>query len=258
MRKLLDKLERRSDSHKGENGRVAVIAGSQDFAGAPALSAKAALRSGCDLVKILTSEHVSDTVAGYSENFIVDSHEGGYFGEDAVDKALKLDEWADVTVVGPGLSEVDRVALQEFLELAESELVIDADAIAPAVRKGIKGVYTPHSGELEHIVESYGSEEDFVSDTGSILAVKGEKDIIYTEEDSFEISRGTSAMTVGGTGDVLTGIVSSFISQGLDLVEACKLGVWINDKAGELATEDYGNGMLATDLIEKIPEAIQD
>jgi ADP-dependent NAD(P)H-hydrate dehydratase len=258
MRKLRDKLERESDSHKGENGKVVVIAGSRDFTGAPALSAKAALRSGCDLVKILTSEHVSDTVAGYSENFIVESYEGGYFGEAAVDKALKLDEWADVVVVGPGLSKVDRVALQEFLEIAESELVIDADAIAPAVQKGINWIYTPHSGELEHIVESYGSEEDFVTDTGSILAVKGEKDIIYTGNDFFEISRGTSAMTVGGTGDVLTGIVSSFISQGLEPVEACKLGVWINGKAGELAAEDYGNGMLATDLIEKIPETTWD
>jgi ADP-dependent NAD(P)H-hydrate dehydratase len=258
MEELLRKLERKSDSRKGENGKVGVIAGSRDYTGAPALSAKAALRTGSDLVKILTSEEISDTVAGYSENFIVEDYSGGYFGESAVDQALELDEWADVIVVGPGLSDLDEIALQEFLEMADATLVVDADAIKPAANAEIKAIYTPHRGELEFILDRYDSEEDFVCETGSVLAVKGKRDRVYSDEKDVEIEAGTSAMTVGGTGDVLTGVVASLISQDLNSPEASRLGLRINGKAGVEAEKEFGNGLLATDLIEKIPEVIRE
>lgn len=256
MEELLEKLGRESGSHKGENGRVGVIAGSRDFTGAPALSAKAALRTGCDLVKILTSEEIADVVAGYSENFIVEGHPGGYFGERAIDQALELDEWADVIVVGPGLSEPDEIALKEFLELVDSTLVVDADAISPAIDAGIEAIYTPHRGELESILENYGSEEDFVRETDSVLTVKDETDRIYTGEEAYKVSAGTPAMTVGGTGDVLTGIIASLLSQGITGEDASRLGIWISGRSGEKAEKEFGNSLLATDIIEKIPEVI--
>lgn len=257
MEELLSKLDRESDSHKGENGKVGVIAGSRDFTGAPALSAKAALRTGCDLVRILTSEEVSDTVSSYSENFIVEEYSGGYFGDGAVDKSLELDEWADVVVIGPGLSKPDEIAVKEFLKMSDSVLVVDADAIEPAAEAGIEAIYTPHKGEMAHILDRYDSEDDFVRETDSVLLMKGEKDRIYSDSGNKVIEVGNPAMTAGGTGDVLTGILASLVSQGMEPSEAAELGAWINGKAGEKAAEDFGNGMLATDILERIPEVLK-
>ena len=253
---LTEELEREAASHKGENGKVGVIAGSKDFSGAPALSAKAALRTGCDLVKILTSEQVADIVAGYSENFIVEGYSGGYFNQGAVEKALELDDWADVLVVGPGLSKPDGEALEEFMQKAESELVIDAEAVEVASESGVEGVYNPHKGELESILSVYGSERKFVEDTGSVLAVKGSIDKLYSGSGEKSLDVGTPAMTVGGTGDVLTGIIASLISQGLTRYEAAEKGLSVNGRAGEKAEKEFGNGLLATDIIEKIPDTL--
>lgn len=253
---LTEELEREAGSHKCENGKVGVIAGSKDFSGAPALSAKAALRTGCDLVKILTSEQVADIVAGYSENFIVEGYSGGCFNQKSVEKALKLDKWADVVVVGPGLSKPDGNALEEFMQKADSDLIIDAEAVDVASESGIEGVYTPHKGELESILSVYGSERKFVEDTGSVLAVKGSVDKLYSGSGEQRLDVGTPAMTVGGTGDVLTGIIASLISQGLSGSQAAELGLSVNGKAGEKAEKEFGNGLLATDIIERIPDAI--
>ncbi|MFB6208072.1 MAG: NAD(P)H-hydrate dehydratase [Candidatus Nanohaloarchaea archaeon] len=253
MKELLEKLERDEDSHKGENGKVGVIGGSVDFTGAPALAAEAALRSGSDLSRVLTSEKVREVVAGYSENLIVGSYTGDYFGHGAVKAAVELSEWGDATVVGPGLSEPDEEALKQFFSKRESPLVVDADAIEPAVEVGVSNaVMTPHRGEAGIIEERYGSVEDFVEDTGSVVVVKGPTDRVYTPEQVYENDTGCAGMTVGGTGDVLAGVIAALISQGLSLEDAACLGSWMNGKAGENAFEKYGNGMVATDLPEEI------
>ena len=257
MEELLEKLVREKDSHKGENGRVGVIAGSRDYTGAPALSAKAALRSGCDLVKILTSDSVREVVAGYSENFIVDSYPGDYFDESGLEKARELEEWSDALVIGPGLGEADPDAVKSFVSKTEKPVVIDADAIEPALEAEVsKAVFTPHTQEAGLIEEKFGSIKEFVERTGAVVVVKGSTDRIYTSEGVFENQTGHPAMTVGGTGDVLTGLIASLISQGLSLEEATRLGTWINGKAGEEAAEEYGNGALAADIMVHVPEII--
>lgn len=254
MDQILRKLERATDSHKGENGKVAVIAGSRDYTGAPALSAKAALRTGCDLVKILTSEEVSDTVASYSENFIVREYPGGYFSSESLSQALELSEWADTVVIGPGMADVEQEAVTKFLDNASSKLVVDADALEYVDQSNLENaVLTPHSGEFKLYLEENMEE---LLEAGNVVLKKGEVDEILYRDQVEEIEVGTSAMTVGGTGDVLTGIVASLISQGLDIQEGAKLGAWINGKAGEKWTKKYGNGTLATDLIKEIPRVM--
>lgn len=257
MEELIQQIQRETDSHKGENGRIGIIAGSKDFTGAPALCAKAALRTGADLTKILTSESVSNVVAGYSENFIVDSYPSDYFDQNALDKARELEEWSDVLVIGPGLGDVDVEAVRDFVSSTSKPIVVDADAIKPALEADISNaVFTPHSGEAEVIKQKFGSIENFVEEKEAIVVVKGSTDRVYTPGKILENDTGDPTMTVGGTGDVLTGTIASLLSKGLDEEEAAHLGLWLNGKAGEKAAEKYGDGALASDIIEMIPEVL--
>jgi len=254
MKELLEKLERPSDSHKGENGKVLVIGGSSKYTGAPALAARAALRSGSDLVKILTSEEAKPVVQGFSENFIVQSY-GEVFDKNSVDKALELEKWADCTVIGPGLSEFEQKAIKDF-QKKSGDLVIDAEAIE-ALETSSGNIFTPHYGEARVLRENYGSVEAFVSQTENAVLLKGEIDRIYFKEKVFENKSGCAGMTVGGTGDVLSGILASFKARGLSNIEASRLAAHVNGKAGEKAFDEYGNGLLATDVVEKIPEVFR-
>lgn len=259
MKEFVEKLDREKGSHKGENGRVGVVGGSKDYSGAPALNAHGALRSGCDLVKILTSRNVQDVVRSYSENFIVEGYDRAYFGEKAATRARNLSEWADSVVIGSGLSDPDEIALKDLVEVTDTPIVVDADAVNPLIDSDFsEAVFTPHEGEAEDIREEYGSVENFVSETGAVVVLKGEEDEIFTPAEKFENKTGHETMTVGGTGDVLAGVIASLISQGLETGEAARLGAWINGKAGKLAAEELGNGALATDIAEKIPEVLKD
>lgn len=253
MEELFEKLQRPSDTHKVQNGKVLVIGGSRKYTGAPALTAQAALRAGADLVKVLTAQVARPIVQGFSENLIVESY-GQRFNESSLEKAWELEKWADATVIGPGLSEFDEKALEEFGEKA-GDLVIDAEAIEPLLNSS-GGIFTPHSGEAQIMRQEYGSEKAFASETGNKVLLKGETDKIFSEEREFENKTGSAGMTVGGTGDVLAGIVASFSSQGLDNTEASRLAAYVNGRAGEKAFEKYGNGLLATDLIDEIPKVL--
>ncbi len=257
MEELLSKLSRDPDSHKGENGRVGIIGGSVDYTGAPALAGKAALRTGCDLAEILTSEKSREVVASFSENLIVDSYPSGYLRRGGADDAIELAERSDSVVIGPGLGEPDGRAVKKVLSDIKVPTVVDADAIEPALEAELSdAVLTPHRGEAEVIEERCGSIQAFAKERNAVVVVKGPTDMIHTPSYVFENETGTSAMTVGGTGDTLAGVIASLMSQGLEPVEAARLGTWINGKAGELAAEKYGNGMVATDMLENIPEVM--
>lgn len=253
MEELIEKLKRDPESHKGENGKVGIIAGSKDYSGAPALVAKAALRTGCDLTTILTSSSVSSTVASYSENFIVREYDSDFFDKRAVKKALKLDEKVDAVVIGPGLSNPEEDALKEFLANASSPVVVDADALNCLESSGIENaVLTPHSGEFQPLKDSVNE----LVENNNIVIRKGSTDKLYSDDLETKLDIGDPTMTVGGTGDVLAGVIGSLIAQKLNKKDAAELGLHINGKAGDLAAIEFGNGALATDIIEKIPDAI--
>lgn len=253
MKKLIEKLERNENSHKGENGKVLVIGGSSKYTGAPALAAEAALRTGADLVKILTSEEAKSVVQGFSENLIAESY-GQRFDEKSLEKARELEEWADVTVIGPGLSDFDGEALRQFAENS-GKLVVDAEAIEPLLDTS-DNIFTPHSGEAEVMGERSGSIKMYSFETGNTVLMKGRKDRVFSGKEITENKTGCPGMTVGGTGDVLTGILAALKSQGIEDDEAAILAARVNGKAGENAYEKYGNGLTATDVVERIPEVI--
>lgn len=244
-------LEREESSHKGENGKVAIIGGSRQYTGAPVISAMAAYRAGADLVKLVVPEINRDITASQAPELIVRTFEGEVFDQDAEEDALDLIEWADSVVIGPGAEGSDFSCLEGKLQ---RKAVIDAEALGQIPREP-GSILTPHSGELERIGEE---PEEYVRKTGNVLALKGKTDTVRSDEGLREIARGTSSMTVGGTGDMLTGIIASLKAQGMTDRESAENGLRIAGVAGEEATDQYGNGALPTDMLEKIPEVMKD
>lgn len=208
-------------------------------------------------MKVLTSDEVVTVVAGYSENLIVNRYIGDHLSDDSVSKAQELGAWNDVLVIGPGLSEPDQEDIRHIVDGASVPLVVDADAIEPALDATFSdAVFTPDAEEVEHITDSFGSLEAFSEETGAVVVSTGPSDEIYASGDRWTNNTGTPAMTVGGTGDVLTGTIASMIGQGLARDDAARLGTWAVGTAGERAAEEYGIGLTATDIVERIPSAM--
>lgn len=259
MEELLAELSTAADSEKGDNGRVGIVGGSIEYAGPPALTGLAALRTGTDVAKMLTSEVALDVVAGFSPNLIANRFTGDILTADSVSKVLSVAEWSDALVVGPGLNSPQPEAICEVLDRIEVPTVVDAAAIEPAIDASFgEAVFTPDAAEVDRIASGYGSLAAFAEETDAVVLSKGAEDEIIDGTDRYTNEVGTPALTVAGTGDMLAGIVGSLLGQGLDPVDAARLGPWIGGRAGVLAAEEYGTGMLATDVVERIPAAIED
>ncbi|AUX09974.1 ADP-dependent NAD(P)H-hydrate dehydratase [Halalkaliarchaeum desulfuricum] len=260
-------LDRRPDSHKGENGEVLVVGGGP-YTGAPTLAAAAALRAGADLVRVACPEVVAREVQAFSPDLIVRPFPGETLASPHVDRILELAAAHDAVVFGPGLGDTEAAldAVREFLEQFEGNAVIDADAlrVVPAVDTDATLVCTPHQGELRAMggpsAEDWESRADLAADYAAeldhILLVKGKYDVV-TDGESVRVNRtGNPGMTVGGTGDVLAGAVGALLAV-LPPFEAAAVGAFANGRAGDIAHDDMGNGLVATDLIDRLPEALR-
>ncbi|MFB6283963.1 MAG: NAD(P)H-hydrate dehydratase, partial [Halobacteria archaeon] len=263
----LDLIRREIDSHKGENGEILVVGGGP-YTGAPALTSMAALRSGCDLVRVACPESVADRIQGYSPNLITHSLTGNVITGDNVEKIIGIGEGCDSVVLGPGLGDADETveAAGELIE-AMDRLVVDADAITAVDGVDTDGkdvLITPHAGELGQFVEVPENLEgrtevvkEFSKDRGLVTLLKGRNDVV-SDGDDVRISRtGNPGMTVGGTGDVLAGI-SGFLSTQIDLMDAGCIAAFVNGRAGDEAFDCYGDGLTANDVIDKVPVAFED
>lgn len=260
---------RRKDAHKGDSGRVLVVGGGP-YTGAPAFTGMAAMRSGVDLTFVATPEASSLAVAIYSPNIIVRPLEGDILTEDHVSYLLELVKGADVVAVGPGLGNAPETieAVQELIRRTDKPLVIDADAIgacgsSPKILKSKAGVITPHAGEFKKLTgktvhpddqdKRRAAVKEAASKLKMTILLKGPVDVI--SDGAFtKLNRvHNDAMTVGGTGDVLTGIVAGMIAQKASPFAAARIGAFAAGVAGNLAFEEKSYGLLATDVIEKIP-----
>jgi len=252
-------LGRDPDSHKGDHGKVLVVGGGP-YTGAPALTAGAALRSGCDLVTVATPESAAETVASYSPNLIVRPLEGDHLGPNHVGRVVELAEGADITVLGPGLgSDGDTLdAVREILPRLDCA-VVDADALREVDAADGDVIATPHAGELARHVdvpdgwrERRDVVEEFSREHGIVTLLKGRYDVISDGETTRVSRTGTPAMTVGGTGDVLAGVCASLAAR-LDTFDAACVGAFANGRAGEVSADERGNCITATDLTESLP-----
>ncbi|MGB7545275.1 MAG: NAD(P)H-hydrate dehydratase [Methanothrix sp.] len=256
--------KRASESHKGDSGRILVIGGGP-YTGAPALSALAALRAGADIVTVAAPRDAARTISGYSPNLIVAGLSADHLRPQ--DLGLLREQIArhDVVVMGMGLGQdpETRQVLSEIMPLC-SKTVIDADALHPDLP--IKGIVTPHAGEFKRIsgisLSRLGCREriepvrKYAREKGLVVLLKGKVDLISDGEVVRANATGNPGMTVGGTGDVLAGIVAAFYARA-SAIRAATAAAFVNGRAGDLAYLEKDYGMMATDVIEKIPLAMR-
>jgi len=259
-------------SHKGDNGRVLVIGGGP-FTGAPALAGMAAMYTGADLAHVAVPAPVATPVACYSPNIIVHPLSCDVLVSQDGIKIKELVKKCDAVVIGPGLGDDKRteMAAGEIIKSIQVPLVIDADALSavkkdPKIIKGKKVVLTPHKGEFERLSgirlsQDLNSRSDKVAriakKLGATLLVKGAVDTISDGERTALNRTGNEAMTVGGTGDVLTGVIACLLAKGMDPYHSACLAAFVNGAAGDIAFQEKGYGLLATDVASCIPYVLR-
>ncbi|WP_435182815.1 NAD(P)H-hydrate dehydratase [Halobellus sp. EA9] len=259
-------LGRPDRSHKGDFGEVLVVGGGP-YTGAPALAAQAALRAGADLVRVACPASVAREIQGYSESLILRPYDGDHLTPAHVGELLTLASAHDVTVLGPGLGsdEETLAAVRDFLDAYEETAVVDADAleVVPTVDTDATLLCTPHQGELRKMGGETDEDwrtradlvADFAADLGHVLLVKGAYDVIADGGDRRVNRTGNPGMTVGGTGDVLAGAAGALACV-LPPFEAAAVAAYANGCAGDAAVEENGYGLVATDLIDRLPAAL--
>jgi NAD(P)H-hydrate epimerase len=259
-------LGRDPQSHKGDHGEVLVVGGGP-YTGAPALAAQSALRAGADLVRVACPRAVAREVQGYSENLIVVPFDGDALAPGHVDALLDRAADHDVCVFGPGLGSASKTltAVREFLSGYDGRAVVDADAlqVVPEVETEATLVCTPHQGELAKMGGSTSKEwrerrtlvSEFASEIGHTLLVKGAYDVIADGSETRVNRTGNPGMTVGGTGDVLAGVTGALLCT-QEPLDSAAIAAYANGRAGDLVVDDRGFGLVATDLLDRVPEAM--
>ncbi len=274
---LMDLLpQRRPDANKGTYGKLLLIAGGRDMAGAAVLAAGAALAGGCGLVRVLSDEANRVTV----QTAIPEALFAPWPENNDISAYLK---WADAVAIGPGLgqSAQSRSLLSSVLSDWYGPMVIDADALnlmanEPSLLSGhpLNAVLTPHPGEMSRLSRLYDEEgvsvHGIVADPvaasialskrlGCVSVVKGARTVISDADQVWLNVYGNEGMAAGGSGDVLTGLIGSFLAQGAELADAAKAGVLVHALAGDLAAEDKGTrSMKAGDIIAHFPKVLKE
>ena len=268
------------DTHKGDYGHLMVLAGSLGKAGAAVMAARGALRTGAGLVSVAVPNSIVPIVQQQIfEAMCIPSAESidGTLGIGAEGELLKAAEKMSACAIGPGLSthyETVQV-VRNLIQRLAIPMVIDADglnAIAGSLNilKKVKApvILTPHPGEMGRLLgltsvdvqkDRIRTASDFAVKYNVTLVLKGAGTAVAGPGgEVFINSTGNPGMATGGTGDVLTGMIGSLLAQDYPAVQAACLGVYLHGLAGDLAAKEKGEmGMIAGDLIEKIPEAIQ-
>lgn len=263
----------REDSHKGENGRVLVVGGGP-FTGAPTLVGLAAYRIGADLVHIATPKNVHDVVASFSPNFIVHPLSSDKLVPGDIPVIQETAKKVEAIVVGPGLGTDAQTleAVRSLVRKIDLPYAIDADGITavaqdPTCLKNRKGVLTPHSNEFKKLTKSKmlkgldGQIKQVASlgkSTKFTILKKGSTDIISDGKRTKLNQSGNQAMTVGGTGDVLAGIVGGLISKGVEPFNAARMGAFASGYAGDLAFRKRSFGMMPMDVVDEIPNVLKE
>ena len=278
IRRLLP--ERDSEAHKGDLGRVLVVAGSVGKTGAACLAGRGALRSGAGLVTVATPRSCVPTVAGGAPEYMtlpLAETADGTVAADALDVVLNAP--CDVIAVGPGLGTGAGVAalLQGLLDRARVPVVLDADALNVCVgdtdrlrgRDGRDLIVTPHPGEMARLCGASVAEvqADRVSAARQLataqrahVVLKGARTLVATPDGRVSINlTGNPGMATGGTGDVLTGVTAAWVGQLKDSAAACKVAVYLHGLAGDLAAETHSEvAMTASDLVDAMGLAIKE
>ena len=254
---------RRGGSHKRDNGTVCVVGGSRLYHGAPFLCASGAMRSGVDLVYIAVPASIATAVRSLSPDFIVVPLPDSKLTRGNVSKLMAWVPQVDSFAVGPGLGEQRPENLVHALNQMKGEgrsLVVDADALRPQVQPSLEGtraVVTPHGGEFERLFgvrlpEDVAGRAEAASaqakKAGVTVLLKGPTDVVTDGERVGLNVTHSPAMTVGGTGDVLTGVTAGLLSKGVGPFEAACAAAYVNGAAGAEASTRLGMHITASDV----------
>lgn len=271
---------RRREAHKGDAGHVLLVAGSRGMAGAAALAARGALRSGAGLVTVATPEPVEPVVAAKLDcamTLPLPSVDPGVVAADALSAVLARASSANVLGVGPGLGThpETRDFLAGLLRQIEIPILLDADALnlvsqdLADVLAGCSApkILTPHPGEMSRLLhlttrqvqaDRRRAAIDAARRLRAVVLLKG-ADTLITDGQTVHINRtGNPGMATGGSGDVLTGIITALVGQGLTPLDAARLGAHVHGLAGDRAAEALGwLAMTAADLVDHLPDAFR-
>ena len=256
-------MKRSSDSHKGENGKVAIIGGSLHQHGAPIFSALAAEASGVDLV-FLSLPNIHQEVARMSSlNFQVHPFDGDELSKKDLGPLLEMLATVDCAVIGPGLSRTPAALtlIRELIEAAPCPLVLDASALQPWTLTAAAGkiaVVTPHLGELERMGLAPGQLRDAATTHKLTIHLKGSIDRIAAPEKPVkDINGGNAGLTVGGTGDALAGLIAGLMAQGVKPAEACVMASTVIKRAGAVLFHTKGFAYTTRDVIAEISQVLR-
>ncbi len=270
--------QRRLDSHKGSHGHALIIGGSRDMPGAPAMAAKAALRAGAGLLTMVTPDSIRPLIFSYlPEALLVGlaDVDGGFLGQAELADFLQLKQKHTGICYGCGAGRwsQDRAVLELLIRETEGPLVIDADGLNALAsdltllreRPG-ELILTPHPGEMGRLVGLSAAEvnarrvelaHDFAREWQVYLVLKGADTLLATPAGEIFLSQsGGPELAKGGTGDVLAGMITGLIAQGLNLTEAIYSAIYLHGLAGQLAKDGSASqSVLATDVIDQIGPA---
>ena len=269
---------RARDIHKGDCGRVLIVAGSARKSGAARLAAAGALRSGAGLVTVATPRGCQQTVSAWMPEYMTLGLEETPLGEVAAGAAeLVLEQRCDVLAVGPGLGQGPDVELlvRTLVERTAASLVLDADALNVCARDattlvgrdGRDLIITPHPGEMARLVgisvedvQTHRIEvaRDFAMERQIHVVLKGAGTVVATPGGEVWVNAtGNPGMATGGAGDVLTGMVAAWLAQLVDADAACRVAACLHGIAGDLAAAAKSQpGLIASDIVNYLGDGV--
>lgn len=266
--------ERGLDAHKGSFGKILLLCGSRGYTGAAALASMGALRCGAGLVYLGVPESIYSIEAIKLTESIVFPlpDENGMLSDQAVSDVLRRLPQMDAVLIGPGLGQSTGTlaVLETVLNGADCPVVVDADGInLIAKHKDIlrgrngKTVLTPHMGEFLRLggcaeCDRMKAAAEIALDLHAVVVLKGHNTVITDGHAAFINPTGNPGMAVGGSGDVLSGMITALIGQGLPILEASACAAWIHGAAGDVCASSIGQyGMLPTDMLAEIPRLMK-
>ena len=248
--------KRKKDSHKGQNGEALVIGGSENYVGAPALAGLAALRTGADWITVAAPEKVAWAINCLTPDLITSKAKGKYFGKGHLRQMLELAKKHDAVLIGNGIGLKSVPFVRKFVQKANKPMVIDADGIK-SIRIGDakNAILTPHHKELEMLMRTskIKNVRDLQKKLGdNVLVIKGMHDQIISRDRVVVNKTGNEGMTVGGTGDVLSGLAVGFLCQGYSKFDSACYAAYINGKVGDALKKKKGYSFIASDMVIEI------
>lgn len=272
VRKMFPK--RKPDTHKGDYGKILLVCGSVGYTGAAALAAMGALRTGAGLVYLTVPGSIYEIEATKLTEPIVMPllEKEGKVCEESIKQLEQLLPKMDALLIGPGSGQSEEVfrVVQWLLQNFSGPVVLDADGINVLqhhkdILRGRTSptVITPHEGEFVRLsgsdcADRVKSATELAEDLGAIVLLKGHRAVITDGTTVYKNTTGNPGMAVGGSGDVLAGVITSLLGQGMEPLKAAACGAWLHGAAGDVCSKKLGQyGMLPSDLLRVLPRLIK-